>query len=957
MQQKLALAGGTDSRPSRNRDRYPSFVRDAYALDENEIIVDSFAGAGGMSIAIEMATGRSPDIAINHDEVAICTHEANHPDTQHYHASVYAVNPEDAVPEGKSVGIFWASPDCFVSGTLVLTKNGLMPIESIQEGDIVLTHKGRWRQVTKTWSQKSDVVEVKGYGHYGLITTPKHAFYSKRITTRWPGVDKKTGKRPGGIRKLVENPYWPEAVNMPGKLWATPRNIPAQDIPVCPGAEFSDDFFYFLGRWLGDGSMNKGDVEICAGKHEAAEIEKHFTENPLRNHAGEVTSFRTIDRNTTVAFVWGNASLQRWLKENMGHLSHNKMLPIWCLAMQKTWREALLKGYLDADGHNDGRRTSASSVSKSLAIGMRLLATSLGHAVSMMKSEGAPNVIEGRTVLAKDRYHIAWTTNPKNETTFSDTIHQYTPVRSVEAVGKRQVFCLQVEEDESFVADGIVVHNCRSHSRARGAAPKSKSVRDLAWVVVHWAERVRPRIIGVENVAEIMKWGPLDENGKPIKKLEGTIFKEWCDSLRALGYELEWRVLNAADYGAPTTRVRFFLQARCDGLPILWPEESHGAPTSLGVRQGSLEPWRTASECIEYERKTHSIFLTAEQAKKVGCKRPLAEKTERRIAKGMFRHVVNNPEPFILNYYGERRADDGFRGTSLRQPFATATTENRFGLVVPLTHQGDDRSYTPHEPFRTVTGANRGEMAWVAPYFARTAHGEQCAKGKKRGKGDHGPGDPYPTVTASNDSALICPTLIQTGYGEREGQQPRALSLKKPLGTVVAGGAKHAMVAAHLTCMNQNAAGSTPKQPLKTVMAGATRHVLIDAEVEGGRDGVDRSDQVAEFLWKYRHLSDVPVTRDEVGTLLIDGIPMRITDIGLRMLVGTELARAQGFDLNRFDPTQRVVHNKDGTTGYKENTGTQVVRMIGNSVAPPVGCAVIRAMLGHGISSETRKAA
>lgn len=477
--------------------------------------------------------------------------------------------------------------------------------------------------------------------------------------------------------------------------------------------------------------------------------------------------------------------------------------------------------------------------------------------------------------------------------------------------------------------------DCRSHSRARGSAPKSKSVRDLAWVIVHWAKLVRPRIIGVENVREFQDWCPLDENGKAIASKKGETFQEWVRSLEDLGYEVEWRILNAADFGAPTTRQRLFVQARCDGLPILWPEASHGKPTSAEVNNGDLAAWRTAAECIDYGLQTHSIFLTSEQAKIAGCKRPLADKTLRRIAKGMFRHIIDNPEPFVL----------------AKTNHPAANKENP-GIVVPLTHQGDDRAYASSDPFRTITGANRGELAWVSPYFARTAHGEVCAKGKKRGKGDHGPNEPYPTITSSNDSALICPTLVQTGYGERSGQAPRALDMQKPLGTVVAGGSKHAYVAAMLTCMNQNAAGSTPRDPLKTVMAGATRHVYIDADLDGK---TDRSKEVAAFLWKYREFSDQEVSLDDVGTLQINGIPMRITDIGLRMLTGNELARAQGFDLATFDPNVRVEH-KDGKKVYLKNTATQVVKMIGNSVAPPCGAAVIGAMIGNGIDRNGRNA-
>lgn len=434
--------------------------------------------------------------------------------------------------------------------------------------------------------------------------------------------------------------------------------------------------------------------------------------------------------------------------------------------------------------------------------------------------------------------------------------------------------------------------DCRSFSRARGSAPKSKSVRDLAWTVVHYAEMVRPRVIGVENVAEITKWAPLGMDGQAKPGTEGETFEKWCAALRKLGYALEWRLLNAADYGAPTTRVRLFVQARCDGLPIVWPEPTHGKPGDPAVINGQKLPWRTAMECINFQLPVNSIFLTKEEAKIAGCKRPLADKTLRRIARGMFRHVINADEPFVLSYWGEKKETEGFRGSAMDEPFGTQTTANRFGLVVPLTHQGDDRVYGLGDPFRTITGANRGESAFVAP------------------------------------------TLIQTGYGERPGQKPRSLDLNAPLGTAVAGGQKHAVAAAYMTCMNQNAAGSSPGDPLKTVMAGATRHVYVEGALQGA---VDRRQEVADFLWEYRHLSEKEVTRDELGVVRVAGRPLEIMDIGLRMLSAPELARAQGFPAD-FRADLRA----DG----KVNTSETQVRLIGNAVPPPMGAAVIRAMFG-----------
>ena len=176
---------------------------------QHEMIVDLFAGGGGASCAILEATGRHPDLAVNHDATALAVHTANHPTARPEQASIWKVEPKAAC-DGRSVGLLWASPDCFTKGTLVTTPAGQRPIEMLREGDEVLTHKGRWRRVTSTLTREAETVELRGHGHYGLVTTPTHGFYSKRITRRHPGR-KGSDKRPGPIRELVENPYWPAA--------------------------------------------------------------------------------------------------------------------------------------------------------------------------------------------------------------------------------------------------------------------------------------------------------------------------------------------------------------------------------------------------------------------------------------------------------------------------------------------------------------------------------------------------------------------------------------------------------------------------------------------------------------------------------------------------------------------------------------------------------------------------
>ena len=245
----------------------------------------------------------------------------------------------------------------------------------------------------------------------------------------------------------------------------------------------------------------------------------------------------------------------------------------------------------------------------------------------------------------------------------------------------------------------------------------------------------------LENVEEFKTWGPLlvaaDGTSKPDPAKRGKTFDSFIRQLRGHGYNVDWREMRGCDHDTPTIRKRLFLVARRDGLPIMWPEPTHGAPGSLGVQSGKLLPYRTAAECIDWSLPCPSIFERD---------RPLADATLRRIAKGIMRYVVDAANPFIV---GQGGPIYGGKPVSANQPFGTLTTENHRSVVVPsivpVTHQGSDRTESIHEPFRTITGAHRGEKA------------------------------------------LAAATMVQVGYGEREGQAPRALDIEKPLGTVVGG--------------------------------------------------------------------------------------------------------------------------------------------------------------------------
>ncbi len=586
---------------------------------------------------------------------------------------------------------------------------------------------------------------------------------------------------------------------------------------------------------------------IVCGKDEIAELHAGLDKWPRvgGKAVGGELAWHYRETATEMQAATSHQGLVRWLRDEFGHLAHNKRIPGWMYGLPEAARRAFLDGYLSGDGWDAGRWVEATTVSPALAFGLRSLAASLGAAASVY---AGPNrgIIEGRLVNARKVYQVRWrwTVDPDHVQHTAIGGHIFTPIREVDDdTDPVEVFNLSVQDDESYVADGIVVHNCTHFSRAKGGKPREKKIRGLAWIVVRWAAAVAPRVIALENVAEFLTWGPLDDEGQPIKAQAGETFREFVGQLEGLGYRVDWRVLVAADYGAPTSRKRLFLVARRDGRAILWPKPTHGP--------GRRKPWRTAAECIDWSIPVPSIFDRA---------RPLAPATERRIAEGIRRYVLEAAKPFVMH----------------------------------LTHGG--RVNSADEPLRTVTAAHRGEQAVVAP------------------------------------------TLVQTGYGEREGQAPRVLDLGAPLGTVVGGGQKHGLVAAWLAKHYGGVVGQGLERPIGTV-TGIDHHSLVTGDLE--KDPTPRALQVAAFLTKYYTEGgtaqgcavplDTIVSKDRFGlvTVILDGEPWVLADIGLRMLQPRELATAQGF----------------GPDYVLTGTKAQQVARIGNSVCPPVACAVVRAQL------------
>ncbi|MBA6142299.1 DNA methyltransferase [Pseudomonas putida] len=502
--------------------------------------------------------------------------------------------------------------------------------------------------------------------------------------------------------------------------------------------------------------------------------------------------------------------------------------------------------------------------------------------------------------------------------------------------------------------------DCTHHSQAAGGQPRKREIRNLSWIGLKWAGKKRPRVISLENVKQILQWGPLiakrDKATGRVMKLDGTVaaigervpvqqqflvpdpkrrgitWRRFVQLLEGMGYQVEWRIIKACDFGAPTSRERLFMIARCDGQPIVWPEPTHAKHPAKGQQK-----WRTAADCIDWSVPSKSIF---------GRKKELAAATLRRVAKGMKKFVLDNPQPFI----------------------------------VPIANWSGELAQSADEPLRTVTSWPRG-----------------------------------------GSFAMASPTLVQTGYGERNGQQPRVPGLDQPLGTVVAGGVKHALAAAHLVKFRFNSEGTSVTEPVPTITsggnykrpagaahamgvctafieqanggfnttpakgadeplttvtntgsqqrlvtaslatlrrncvgrpvddlvptmtAGAEHHALVEYKLSPEHE--EGALRVAAFLISYygtenTSAADAPAptitTKDRLGlvTVFVKGTPYVIVDICLRMLQPHELYRAQGF------PAGYIIDK--GADG-KRFTKTEQVHMCGNSVSPPPMAALARA--------------
>jgi DNA (cytosine-5)-methyltransferase 1 len=428
------------------------------------------------------------------------------------------------------------------------------------------------------------------------------------------------------------------------------------------------------------------------------------------------------------------------------------------------------------------------------------------------------------------------------------------------------VYNLSVSEDESYVADGIVVHNCVHHSNARGGRPMNEQSRASAWHILRWAEALYIDNIMVENVREFQFWGPLGANGRPLKSKRGELFEQFIRSLRALGYRVDYRVFNAADYGDATSRSRLFIQAR-RGRPIRWPDPTHSKITS-DPSLFATRPWRPAREIIDWSIASPSIYSR---------KKPLAPNTMRRIMAGLRKF---SGLPFVIG----QQSCAAPRG--LNHPIPTIATAGAISLVEPflmaLDYKGakGDYVYGMERPVPAIT--TRGQLSLVQPFIV-VFRNFQDAKSID---------DPLATMTASGANFGLCQPFLVQYNTEREGENPRVLSVDEPLGVIPTEN-RFGLAQPFLIKYNKTGGPCSVDAPLDTVVSH-DRFALITPEL------LDKGDHPVAYL-----------------------------DIRFRMLQPSELAAAMSF------PTDYQ---------FTGNRGDRV-KQIGNAVAVNLAAALTGAML------------
>lgn len=508
--------------------------------------------------------------------------------------------------------------------------------------------------------------------------------------------------------------------------------------------------------------------------------------------------------------------------------------------------------------------------------------------------------------------------------------------------------------------------DCKHFSKAKGAALVDRNIRGLAWIVLRWAAKVRPRVIILENVEEFQTWGPV-RKGKPVKKNAGQTFRKWKGQLSELGYDIEHRELVAADFGAPTIRKRFFLVARCDGRPIVWPERTHAPADSEEVRSGKCKPWRAAHEIIDWSLPMYSVFESKKEIReKYGATvvRPLADNTMRRVIRGTDKFTIRSGKPFLVpTGYGER-AGQAPRVHDIDAPLSTVVSTVKQNLCKPelapflaeCNHSGEGHIAEADKPLGTVTAKctkgvcspllspvtvsnTSGSVGFPAdkPIHTITTDGKQILHAahlaqyhteQTEAVRGQGLSSPLQTVDAANRYSLISANLVEYF------SSGRPIDLTDPMHTVTTL-PREALSAAHVVEFKGKDLGQSLTSPLRTITTSAGEFAVCKAVIAKAEAGNDFGHwpEIRELLNCY---CDYHLASDEIILLVIDGVAFYIRDILLRMLTPRELYNAMGF------PPDYII-DRD-YLGNEYGKSKQVARC-GNAVPPPFATALVKANL------------
>ena len=467
--------------------------------------------------------------------------------------------------------------------------------------------------------------------------------------------------------------------------------------------------------------------------------------------------------------------------------------------------------------------------------------------------------------------------------------------------------------------------DCKHFSKAKGSKPVDRNIRGLAWIVLKWAGTVKPRVIILENVEEFQTWCPV-RRGKPVKSKQGETFRKWKEQLMSLGYQVEHKELVAADYGAPTIRKRFFLIARCDGKPIVFPERTHAPRDSEEVKSGKCKPWKSAAEIIDWTIPCPSIFDTSEEIKeKFGIRavRPLAKNTERRIARGLDKFVLKNKEPFIVPIgYGERKGQAP-RVHDINEPLSTVVGSGKQYLAMPSliqyhTEQTEKvRGQGLNDPIMTLDAANRYGLsaAYLTEYY-QTGRPLDV-------------NSPMHTQTTKDREGVVMAHMEKFFSGGYTGS---GSDMNAPLGTVTAVD-HNGLTETFLSKFYKTGIGHEMVEPLHTITTSAGHFGVVTVKMNAAGQDFRHWSKVRELLNKY---CDYKISDDEILLIDINGVLYFISDIGLRMLTPKELYAANGF------PSDYIIDHDYTGKGYGK---TKQIARCGNAVPPPFAEALVRANL------------